>query len=810
MDSRSLDEVAVIRDSDRIIVHGTQRIMRKGPYRLYAEAGWVPFDDYMLDGDFLIIGDVCDVVSPTGCLSVQRARGRCSVTDTHHVVEALDPMDSDYLYRVLRCTPAQGNADIASQTARLSQKNLRAVRIPWPDEDIRHAFCAFLDDCDLHIHDIDVRIAALQREGEADCAEVLSTNGARMMRLADGFDVIAGSSLPADKRTAGGVYPVVSAQGLAGRTDWRAVTQACVVVGIAGSRLSVRYAPGGAWPLADAIALTYCPGTSEATRFAPSLELLYFLLSNDAGRMVPGGAADPADAGSLLEFFSSAEIGCPQEAEGIRLAARAHQRISELAGCRARKSDLVDRSRSAMQDMLDMRDGVANLVASDSAGVSAAAVLPKRNGSIPAVPRPVRRALAQLVHDTYRSMMPHPDHDQPESLPIDDMCGQSPADALFDAAWEVIPLAYLRARRSDADWQAMAADADCRHTIDAWLSEEAARSAPLSYLQGLSCDRSTLDGEGRSRIVSGLQKLVPIDVEGSDLLWMHAAYLPPIPDSPTASACPPQVAQLVCGCAALFQQRVDSVFDPHCGASGLLALLHAAYPDAAASGQAPDFAMALITAMAASADGWMIPDGCLAAGSSLLDDAFVGRTADLVVSMLPPNAGEWTDTRPDPYDARWVFGEPPRNKANLAWLQHAFYHRGEGGTAVLVFCDAVLHESRGCEPIVRRNLIASGCVRAVVSLPGRIFDDKRNPSCIMVLGDPRPGECTTLFIDASGKGADLDDGSRTVPDEAVQDIMDVMRRWVATGSCRLRGGFCASASKGAMLDAGDLTPWTYV
>ncbi|MFR1638321.1 MAG: N-6 DNA methylase [Eggerthellaceae bacterium] len=109
--------------------------------------------------------------------------------------------------------------------------------------------------------------------------------------------------------------------------------------------------------------------------------------------------------------------------------------------------------------------------------------------------------------------------------------------------------------------------------------------------------------------------------------------------------------------------------------------------------------------------GLGVRPGCAARGRRLARDASaVGARADVVASILPPNQGEWTDARPDAHDARWAFGVPPRNKANLAWLQHAHAHRAPGGYAVLAAADALLHEKRGCEPTVRAALIASGCV----------------------------------------------------------------------------------------------------
>ena len=71
---KRLEEVACVFDDRCAPVRGAQRLLRKGPYRLYVETGFIPFDDYAFDGRFLLLGSVCNVEAPSGCLHVESFR----------------------------------------------------------------------------------------------------------------------------------------------------------------------------------------------------------------------------------------------------------------------------------------------------------------------------------------------------------------------------------------------------------------------------------------------------------------------------------------------------------------------------------------------------------------------------------------------------------------------------------------------------------------------------------------------------------------------------------------------------------------
>ena len=102
------------------------------------------------------------------------------------------------------------------------------------------------------------------------------------------------------------------------------------------------------------------------------------------------------------------------------------------------------------------------------------------------------------------------------------------------------------------------------------------------------------------------------------------------------------------------------------------------------------------------------------AGDSLLQDAYDGLQADVVLCHPPFASRDW---HPGELagDARWEYGIPPKSESELAWAQHALAHLRPGGRAVLLMPPAVASRPSGRR--IRAGLLRDGAIRAIVSLP---------------------------------------------------------------------------------------------
>ncbi|MGC0340073.1 SAM-dependent methyltransferase [Streptomyces sp. SLBN-8D4] len=153
-------------------------------------------------------------------------------------------------------------------------------------------------------------------------------------------------------------------------------------------------------------------------------------------------------------------------------------------------------------------------------------------------------------------------------------------------------------------------------------------------------------------------------------------------------------------------------------------------------------------------------------GDSLRADAFPDVTVDAVLCNPPFADRDWGHDELA-YDPRWAYGLPPRFESELAWVQHALAHLEPGGHAVMLLPPALAFRSSGRR--VRAELIRSGALRAVVSLPARAAYPLHIGLQIWVLQRPEPGgtdRTTVLFVDGEGEQRDGATGTSSATDTA--------------------------------------------
>lgn len=119
---------------------------------------------------------------------------------------------------------------------------------------------------------------------------------------------------------------------------------------------------------------------------------------------------------------------------------------------------------------------------------------------------------------------------------------------------------------------------------------------------------------------------------------------------------------------------------------------------------------------------------------------------DAVVSN-PPYSQPWDPAHKesDPRYAR--FGLAPKTKADYAFLLHDLYHLKPDGIMTIVLPHGVLFRG-GEEGTIRRNLIESDHIVAIIGLPANIFFGTGIPTVILVLRQKRETS-DVLVVDAS-------------------------------------------------------------
>lgn len=225
-------------------------------------------------------------------------------------------------------------------------------------------------------------------------------------------------------------------------------------------------------------------------------------------------------------------------------------------------------------------------------------------------------------------------------------------------------------------------------------------------------------------------------VGAAEAIEVLAAALPSDP------ATPPAVAELM----AAFLPSPTRVLDPGCGGGGLLLA-------AARAGAKKLFGQELSKFQSALAEARLWTQGAdadIRPGDCLRSDAFDDLMADAVLCNPPYGDRDWGHDDLG-YDPRWAYGLPPRGESELAWVQHCLAHLEPGGTAVLLMPPGAAFRPSGRR--IRTELVRSGALRAVVSLPPKSAPPMHIRLQVWVLQRADPGD--VLFVDVADGPLDV-------------------------------------------------------
>ena len=181
---------------------------------------------------------------------------------------------------------------------------------------------------------------------------------------------------------------------------------------------------------------------------------------------------------------------------------------------------------------------------------------------------------------------------------------------------------------------------------------------------------------------------------------------------------------------------------------------------------------------------------------TLFDDATLmdAIEADLIMAD-PPFAMSWYPERAD--TKRLPYGVPPSKRADMAWLQDGISRLSPAGVAMFVLGPETAFRG-GAEGEIRRHLIESRCIRAVVALPQALYPTTSLPVSLWIVSKPRqpredrPEGDSVLLVDASQLG-NRGRGQTELTRAEIAAITDCFRAWHARGQLSAEGGVRAAA-----------------
>ena len=146
----------------------------------------------------------------------------------------------------------------------------------------------------------------------------------------------------------------------------------------------------------------------------------------------------------------------------------------------------------------------------------------------------------------------------------------------------------------------------------------------------------------------------------------------------------------------------------------------------------------------------------------------------------PPFSAKWSASPLFMNDDRFAqYGRlAPSSKADMAFVQHMFYHLEDDGTMAVVLPHGVLFRG-AAEGHIRKFMIEQlNCIDAVIGLPANIFYGTSIPTCVLVLRKCRKHNDGILFIDASNDFEKVKTQNRLLP-KHIDKIADTYNDWKA-------------------------------
>ena len=476
--------------------------------------------------------------------------------------------------------------------------------------------------------------------------------------MADAVTWRTGTSVAAELRGPDKAVRVEGSRGTLGRCDEMLAEGPCVVAAPQGRAMVARYVPEACHPLQDV--LYACAADSKV-----DLGVLLFALR----------AAHVREGLSRQDWVSEQDFGALCLHVG---ALEQQERFASIA------SDIFDRLAKAEADLVQLeRDHAARLAEFFTHGRVGA------DGSCDADDEPLgeipaaSEAVAACGEGAGKGQEGGADAGSALAAASADarvaqagVLGPLAAQGLgilsdpADVAWELAPLAVVRACASNSQWAFIAAAAgpyaapayaNLVRALDTVMTELSESNDLLSFLPNLSYASSLLTLEQLAGWVGMLDAIEPGTITGAvvrAVLRLDSSF----------AVLPASVNGLLEGavrsCACGLGRELGSAYVPCSSGEGLIDLFAHDFSEVTLRSQTQEFShiLADMLVRAAELEGMGEQRGGLGAavGSALAHDEFNDWQADLVCAALPCEEGAWHEGAVSPDDARWAaLGVPP-------------------------------------------------------------------------------------------------------------------------------------------------------
>jgi len=236
----------------------------------------------------------------------------------------------------------------------------------------------------------------------------------------------------------------------------------------------------------------------------------------------------------------------------------------------------------------------------------------------------------------------------------------------------------------------------------------------------------------------------------------------------------------VIGISAANSKAATTAYDPTCGSGSLLLKVAAqAGKHITLEGQEKDVTTAGLARMNMILHDF--PTANILSGNTLFDPKFKDgvqlRTYDYVVANPPFSDKTWSTGLTPTKDSfqRFTWGVPPKKQGDYAYLLHIIRAMKSAGKAACILPHGVLFRGN-VEAVIRRQLVRSGYLKAVIGLPANLFYGTGIPACILVLDKANATVRKGVFMIDASKGFMKDGPKNRLREQDIHRIVDAFTR----------------------------------
>lgn len=269
----------------------------------------------------------------------------------------------------------------------------------------------------------------------------------------------------------------------------------------------------------------------------------------------------------------------------------------------------------------------------------------------------------------------------------------------------------------------------------------------------------------------------PYDALGDGYEWI-LGYFAPQKAKEGEVYTPKEVSRLL---AEILDPESDyDIIDPASGSGSLLIEMYKKMRDKSEDepvgmlyGQEVNSVMAIISRLNFKLHG--ITNAKIYEGDSLISPQFEGQ-ADIVVANPPWNQDGYNEENLGNNRHIYRYGFTNKNSADWAWIQLIIYY-AKKKAGVIIDTGALTRGGR--EGNIRKKIIESGIIDAVILLPEKLFYNTQAPACIIIFNKEKPEDKKDeiLFINATNLYEPHPDVKRLniLGEEDIEEIVNAYR-----------------------------------